>query len=49
MNKFVKRCLITGIILMVAGGAMAVTAVSYGASIGDITPHEAFFLEEYAS
>lgn len=43
MNKFVKRCLITGIILMVAGGAMAVTAVSYGASIGDITPHEAFF------
>ena len=41
MNKFVKRCLITGLIMMVAGGAMAVTAVSYGASIWDLTPNGA--------
>ena len=40
MNKFVKRCLIAGIILVVAGGAMAAAAASYGANIWDIAPGE---------
>nr|WP_288825773.1 hypothetical protein [uncultured Clostridium sp.] len=40
MNKFVKRCLIAGIILVVAGGAIAAAAVSYGANIWDIAPGE---------
>lgn len=38
MNKFVKRCLIAGLVLVVAGGVMVATAVSYGANIRDIVP-----------
>jgi hypothetical protein len=38
MSKFVKKCVIAGIILVVAGGIMAATAVTYGASLRDIVP-----------
>ena len=36
MSKFMKKCVIAGIILVVAGGFMATTAVTYGADLRDI-------------
>ena len=38
MSKFMKKCVIAGIILVVAGGIMAATAVTYGADFRNIVP-----------
>lgn len=43
MNKFFKKCVIAGIILVVAGGIMAATAVTYGADLRSIIPRGSGF------
>ena len=46
MNKFMKKCVIAGIILVVAGGIMAATAVTYGADLRDIVPRGSGFWKD---
>lgn len=43
MKKFIKICLIAGIITLIAGGAITAVAASFGASIWDIAPDEVAF------
>ena len=43
MKKFIKTCLIAGIITLIVGGAITIAAASFGASIWDIAPDEAAF------
>ena len=49
MNKFMKKCVIAGIILVVAGGIMAATAVTYGADLHNIVPRGGDFWKDTLS
>lgn len=46
MSKFMKKCVIVGIILVVAGGIMAATAVTYGADFRNIVPRGSGFWKD---
>ncbi|MBE5985514.1 MAG: hypothetical protein E7248_19740, partial [Paenibacillaceae bacterium] len=46
MSKFMKKCMIAGIILVVAGGIMAATAVTYGADLRNIVPRGSGFWKD---